>query len=128
MEQWRDVPGWEGFYEVSDLGRVRSVQRVVKRSNGWPQTVRSRVLLAPIGSHGYPRVNLSRPGGKPVQLLVHHLVLEAFIGPRPAGTETLHGNGVRDDCRLTNLRWGTSVENKADVKRHREERAAAAGR
>ena len=82
-----------------------------------PQYVRERVLRAPLGIHGYPRVNLSRDGA-PRQFLVHRLVLEAFVGPAAAGLETLHGNGVRSDCRLSNLRWGTSAENKADTVRH----------
>ena len=115
-ETWLPVVGWEGFYEVSDMGNVRSVARVIQRSTA-PQYVRERVLRAPAGTHGYPRVNLSR-NGAPRQFLVHRLVLEAFVGLPPDGLEALHGNGVRSDCRLSNLRWGTSAENKADTIRH----------
>lgn len=115
-ERWLPVPGWEGMYEVSDLGRVRSVGRVVPRSSA-PQTIPERLLKAGAGVNGYPRVNLCREG-KYVQRTVHSLVLEAFVGRRPARMEALHGNGDRTDARLVNLHWGTSKENKADTVRH----------
>lgn len=115
-ERWLPIPGWHGFYEVSDQGRVRSVARVVPRAST-PQLVRERVLKSPPASHGYPRVNLCHEG-KYVQRTVHSLVLEAFVGPRPHGMEILHGNGVCTDARLANLRYGTSAENKADTVRH----------
>lgn len=116
VEKWRPVLNWEGEYDVSDQGRVRSVERMVPRSST-PQLIRERILKAPPGNHGYPRVNLAR-GGKYVQRTVHSLVLETFVGPCPPRMEALHENGIRTDCRLTNLRWGTSAENKADIIRH----------
>lgn len=116
-ETWLSVIGWEGYYEVSDLGRVRSVERIVPRSSGHPQRIRERILKALPGAHGYPRVNLC-VDGRYVQRTVHSLVLEAFVGPCPPGMESLHRNGVRTDCRLSNLRWGTSAENKADTRAH----------
>lgn len=115
-EQWKGIPGWEGEYEVSDQGRVRSLERFVQRTSS-PQRVGQRILKTPPGTHGYPRVNLAR-AGKYVQRTVHSLVLESFTGPCPPGMEALHRNGVRTDCRLANLKWGTSVENKADILRH----------
>ena len=115
-EEWLPVPGWEGLYEVSNHGRVRSVARIIQRSTA-PQAIRERILEAPIGDHGYPRVNLSRDG-RPIQHTVHRLVLEAFAGPCPPRMEALHWNGVKTDCRLSNLRWGTSAENTADMVRH----------
>lgn len=114
--RWLPVPGWEGEYEVSDLGRVRSVERIVPRRSV-PQTIAARILKTPPASHGYPRVNLCRNGSY-TQRTVHSLVLEAFVGPCPPGMECLHGNGIRTDARLVNLRWGTSKENKADMVRH----------
>jgi len=67
---------------------------------------------------GYPRAALYRNDGKQVKALVHLLVLEAFVGPRPDGMEGLHGNGIKSDCRRDNLRWGTPVENWEDRRKH----------
>lgn len=115
-ERWLPIPGWEGEYEVSDMGRVRSVERIVPRRSV-PQTIHARILKTSTASHGYPRVNLCRDGTY-IQRTVHSLVLEAFVGPKPPGMECLHYNGVRTDARLANLRWGTSKENTADMIRH----------
>lgn len=121
-ERWLPVVGHEGFYEVSDLGRVRSVDRQVLRDG--PQykephwvTYRSRVLALSRQKHGYIGVLLWKDN-RYKNLRVHRLVLRAFIGPCPAGKESLHGNGQRDDNRLANLRYGTSAENHQDRVRH----------
>jgi len=111
-EQWRPVPGAPG-YEVSDQGRVRSVPRVVLRSNGSPFTVKGCILRPQVKRSGHLKVEL-RAGSRQV----HEVVLSAFVGPRPDGMECLHGNGDPADNRLTNLRWGTRKENVADAIRH----------
>lgn len=116
-EQWRPVVGWPE-YEISDLGRVRSVERVVMRRNGVPQTVRSKVLSTPPASHGYRNVGLHRPGQRPRVELVHRLVLEAFVGPCPPGLECRHRNSDHHDNRLRNLRWGTRADNNRDIVKH----------
>lgn len=105
-EQWRDVPGWEGRYRVSDQGRVLSLS--------WRNTGKARVLdpRRPSAS-GYPCVNLA---GVPVP--IHGLVLAAFVGPRPSGMEACHANDDKRDNRLSNLRWGTRRENMADAERN----------
>jgi NUMOD4 motif len=96
-ESWRKVRRADG-YKVSSLGRVRS-------PGG---------LLTPYPDRdGYLRIKIR---GEQVQ--VSHLVLEAFCGPRPYGTEACHGpNGVRDN-RVSELRWDTRRENGKDKKRH----------
>ena len=110
IERWLPVPGYEGLYEVSDLGRVRSIPH---------QTVRGmrggKVLKHYIGkgTRGYPVVGLSR-GNRGKNRLVHHLVLEAFIGPRPEGQEARHGPAGKADASLANLCWGTRTENIRD--------------
>lgn len=112
-EQWRYVVGFEGWYEVSDLGRVRRVRR--------GQGARMGVLKPHLrGSHArvkYASVSLYRDGCR-VEPSVHSLVLHAFTGPRPPGME-----GCHDDCdslnnRHTNLRWGTRPDNRKDSIRH----------
>lgn len=121
-ETWRPIVGYEGLYEVSDMGRVRSVDRTVWRDG--PQystphqlTYRGQLISLQRQMLGYVGVVLWK-GGQPRSLRVHRLVLEAFVGAQPGGMETLHGNGVRHDNRLVNLRWGTWEENYADRVRH----------
>ncbi|MGP5930306.1 NUMOD4 motif-containing HNH endonuclease [Corynebacterium glyciniphilum] len=116
-EIWKPIPGYEGYYEVSDQGRVRSIERVIVRDNGMRQTVRSRVLRPALNRRGYEGVHLYRRGiGEGFS--VHRLVLLAFVGPCPEGMEVRHLNGAPADNRLTNLRYGTSLENKLDIIRH----------
>lgn len=115
-ERWLPVVGYEGLYEVSDLGRVRSVDRWV--CNKWgTQTLRASKVLKPrIDRRGYVHVVLSA-GGKVKHCTVHRLVLTAFTGPCPEGQQARHGPGGPSDNRPENLCWGTSVENHADMKR-----------
>lgn len=119
MAEWRAIRGWEGFYEVSDDGRVRSLARsYVRERNGWTALirVRERILKAPL-CEGYPKVNLVG-GGRRERLFVHRLVCEAFHGPAPEGCETAHNNGDRSDPRAENLRWATRRENVHDKRQH----------
>ena len=115
-EEWRDIPGYEGRYQVSDLGRVRSVDHHVRRvdraGKEGTRLVRGRILRPAV--HGSPRndsghlmVMLGRKNNKDV----HTLVLRAFVGPPPSGHEALHNNHTPADNRLSNLRWGTRSEN-----------------
>jgi len=109
-EEWRPVVGYEGQYEVSNLGRVRSLDRVVEYRGGTPRKVRGRVIRCAPGENGYPRVSLS---GRKFRL-VHVLVAEAFLGPKPTGQQVRHLNGNRSDPRLCNLAYGTQSENSHD--------------
>lgn len=119
QEEWRDIPGYAGSYQVSDQGRVRSVDRTVWRqfNCGRPPAAikyKGKVLRARPKQTGHAVVNL----GAGSCTTVHRLVLLAFVGPPPAGHECLHINGVPSDNRLENLRWGTRLENKADERYH----------
>lgn len=112
-ERWLPVAGWEGRYEVSDHGRVRSVDRPPGGDPRRPK--RGRVLKPrPAGRAGYGEVSLS---GR-VPRYVHTLVAEAFIGPRPSGMECCHNNGDHRDNRALNLRWDTHGNNQLDKSRH----------
>lgn len=117
-EEWRPVVGYEGLYEVSDQGRVRSVDRYVRSKGNSVQLRRGRVLKPrPQPADGRRQVNLSREG-RPNWRAVYVLVLEAFVSPRPSGMEGCHNNGDASDDRLVNLRWDTRSENQRDVVRH----------
>lgn len=109
VEQWRPVRGYQGFYEVSDLGRVRSVDRVVGQRPNGPRLVRGRVLSPATDSGGYQGVALCKYGTQRTER-VHRLVIEAFAGAAP-GMVTDHINGDRTDNRLANLRAATSSQN-----------------
>jgi hypothetical protein len=110
-ENWKPVPGYEGLYEVSDLGRVRSLPHQTKRG------IRGgRVLAQCEDDDKRLSVGLSRNGVATTHR-VHRLVLEAFAGAPKPGEISLHGPGGRLDNRLRNLRWGTPVENNFDMVR-----------
>lgn len=98
-EEWRDVPGWDG-YMVSDQGRVASIL------DGHTEK-----------TTGYRQVTLGGRRRKKTFRL-HSLVLQTFVGPRPHGCGGLHNNGDPGDNRLANLRWGTQGENLRDAVRH----------
>lgn len=112
MEEWRPVVGWEGLYEVSDLGRVRSVERLVRGVHDCVRRLPGRIK-EPEESQGYRIVTLYREN-RPKRRRVHHLVLEAFVGPRPPGMEGCHGPSGSADNRVSNLRWDTKSANAAD--------------
>jgi hypothetical protein len=121
IEEWRAVVGFEGSYEVSNLGRVRSVDRI----EIWVRTIRGQQiigerkfkgkLLTPTAkAAGHMHLSLGRGN----RVYVHHLVLEAFVGPAPARHECLHWDDHPENNRLDNLRWGTRAENLADFERN----------
>lgn len=115
-ERWRPVTEYEGLYEVSDHGRVRSTDRTVVSANRWgglTRSIRGQLLKPGLDNHGYARVSLCRAGKKTFKK-VHRLVCEAFLGPRPSGMVTRHGPGGQLDNRLANLSYGTPAQNHQD--------------
>jgi hypothetical protein len=104
-ERWLPVTGWEGLYEVSDLGRVRSLRhRTTSGMRG------GRMLKPHLNPRGYLVVELKRSGERRT-CQVHRLVLEAFTGSCPPGMEGRHGPGGKLDNRASQLCWGTQSEN-----------------
>lgn len=117
-EVWKDIPGYEGEYQASTYGRIKSVERKVVSKNwytGEPfyRTVPERILKpGRYCKSGHVSVILRRgTSGKPV----HQLIMKTFIGEVPDGMEVLHINGIPTDNRLSNLRYGTRRENILDV-------------
>lgn len=106
VRQWRSIQGFDGVYQVSNFGEVKSYAR----------SVYGKLLKPRRNSHGYCEVVLSVGG--PKEITVHKLVLEAFACKRPSGMECAHRNGVRADNRLENLRWATPRENARDRAMH----------
>lgn len=121
LERWRPVVGWEGLYEVSDLGRVRTCHRVITRRNGTTFTV-AQCIRTPQrnntrrGNHRH--VTLSRDG-ESITRAIHIMVLEAFVGPRPSkDMQALHWDDDGSNNALVNLRWGTASDNRYDSVRN----------
>ena len=114
-EVWKDVPNYEGEYQVSNIGAVRSLDRRVRNSKKGSTRLISGVILKPhLENRGYLTVSLGRWNPKGI----HRLVLSAFVEPCPKGMECRHLNGTRTDNRLENLCWGTRKENQTDRIKH----------
>lgn len=111
------VVGYEGSYEVSDLGRVRSLDRVRLGKNklGYPQAykLKGRILRLNRVARGYPACALA---GKTI--CAHRLAALAFLGPCPPGCEVRHKDGDRNNPRVSNLEYGTHADNAEDTIRH----------
>lgn len=118
MEKWLPVPGYENFYEVSDIGTVRSLDRELRNRCG-PYTRLGRRLKMPIDrSRGlYRYVGLTRNGSGRTRR-VHQLVCVAFHGEPEPGQEVRHQDGDSLNNCAENLCWGTRVENSLDMIRH----------
>jgi len=114
MERWKDIDGYEDLYQVSNMGRIRSLARVInKDSQRWNAT-RSHYyqgkILSPRNTNGYYKVSLRR-NGETHQYLIHRLVADAFI-PNPENKpEINHKDGNKTNNLSNNLEWVTSSEN-----------------
>lgn len=107
FEQWKPVVGYEGLYEVSDHGRVRRPLNYGK-SRGGP--VAGRILAIRMDKYGYPYLTLANAGAQKT-CLVHHLVMAAFLGPRPEGLQANHIDGRKENNTPQNLEYVTHAEN-----------------
>ena len=120
IEHWRDLPGYEGVYQVSDQGLVRSLDRTVSQLSPWgviqQRKLAGRILRPGTQSDGHLIVRLGKCGGCHG---VHQLVLGAFVGPCPAGMEVRHLDGNEKNNRLSNLKYDTGSKNKLDRKWHK---------
>ena len=121
-EAWKPVVGWEGLYEVSSHGRLRSLDRVVAGRGGSKNIRRGKIMKPKRHRSGYESYGLSREG-KPTFRSIHVLVLEAFVEPRPAGCLGCHNDGDPANNRLENLRWDTPQNNSLDAVNHGTQRS-----
>ena len=105
-EIWRDINGWKGRYQISNLGKVKSLAR--EDSKG--RNVRERILKSCKDIHGYLRISFYKEGARKMKA-VHRLVLEAFKRNPENKLDTNHLNGIKTDNRIDNLEFATRSEN-----------------
>jgi hypothetical protein len=114
-EIWKPIPGFEASYEASNLGRIRSVARTTVAKDGKTYHFKSKILNGM--QNEYIRIRLYK-NRKPKDFNAHLLVLLTFVGPMPVNSEVRHLNDKKYDNKLSNLAYGTRVENWADRKRN----------
>lgn len=111
-EEWRPVLGYEGYYEVSNLGSVRGLR------HKYGERSEPRPLSPTIDNRGYARVRLQAASDRKRHWRVHQLVAGAFIGPCPPGLEVRHLNGIKANNQPFNLAYGTASQNQLDKVAH----------
>lgn len=110
MEIWRDIPGYEGLYQVSNLGRVRSLDRYVKQNHGSKQLKRGKIIQPIKDCKGYLRLKLCI-NNTSKRISIHRLVAQVFIPNLDNKPQVNHIDGDKTNNRVDNLEWVTNQEN-----------------
>lgn len=108
MIEWRDIEGYEGLYQVSNTGLVKSLDRIVSQS-GYERLMKGRIMKPNNNTSGYLSVQLSNRKHK--RFLIHRLVMIAFVGLNNTKTDVNHKDGNKHNNSLDNLEWVTKKEN-----------------
>lgn len=122
MEEWKDVVGFEGFYQVSSFGRVRGVDRHVKAKGAKTRLVKGKLLAQRKHAFGYWVVTLSARNIQYTRT-VHSLVARAFLGEVPPGQQVCHKDGNPENAAASNLRYDSPRGNNADKRAHGTQRS-----
>lgn len=112
-EIWKPIKEYEGYYEVSNRGRVRGLDRILSNNYRWP----GRIMKFKTNRYGYYSICLHKNGIKD-ERRVHRLVMEAFVGPLPVKGHTRHLDGNKLNNCLENLAYGDARSNHADMIAH----------
>lgn len=107
-EIWKDIEGYEGYYQVSNLGRVKSLAKTIKRGSNH-LTIQERILKQINNGNNYVRICLCKDGLK--KFYVHRLVASAFIEKKDHQNQVNHINKITNDNRVENLEWVSNREN-----------------
>ena len=125
-ELFKDIPSYEGIYQVSNLGRVKSLERTIKRTSS-PMVIKNRILKQPIDYYGYNVVSLKKDNNlKTYQ--VHRLVAMAFLNHTPCGMTLVvdHINNIKTDNKLDNIQLITQRENVSKDKVNKDSKYTGA--
>jgi hypothetical protein len=110
MEEWKPVVGFEGLYEVSNLGQIRSLDRLVNHPHGTTALRKGQLLKQTVNRYGYPCCTPSK-NGKKVKLTMHRIVADAFLGANTCNLDINHIDGNKLNCAVSNLEYCTRREN-----------------
>lgn len=117
-EIWKDVKGYEGVYQVSDLGRVKSLDKKAFDSIGRERLYKGQMLKQTTQKGRKRKVVYLSTNGKQKAKNVHTLVMQAFVGAPPENMEVCHNDGDEGNNRLSNLRYDTKRNNQIDIYRY----------
>ena len=126
-EIWRDIPNYEGIYQASNMGRIKSLERI----DALGHRLKEKILKLWVTHNGYYQIQLCK-NSKVRYYMVHRLVYEAFNGTIPEGLQVNHINEVKTDNRLSNLNlmtpkentnWGTGIERMAKKQINRKDQS-----
>jgi len=109
LENWKDIPGYEGSYQASDLGRIKSLRRRDRLDRYW---IEERILKTTVSRHGYLTLFLSEKDGSQKNQLVHRLIAETHILNPKNKPQVNHKDGIKVHNEKTNLEWSTKSENE----------------
>ncbi len=116
MTQWKDIPGYEGYYQASRCGKIRSVNRIIKDSRGQVYNLKGRIRNLNENYQGYLQIVLNKQGRRNT-FRVHRLIALTWIGSCPEGLEVCHGELGKINNSIENLRYDTHSANKLDCRR-----------
>jgi NUMOD4 motif/HNH endonuclease len=105
MEIWKDIAGFEGRYQVSNLGRVKSLERVVPSKGGAFRPIRETIIKSYADKDGYRKVAIRLTNRNGCKFMVHRLVCQAFLPNVKNKPQVNHKNMIKDDNRVENLEW-----------------------
>lgn len=110
LEEWKDIKDYKGKYQISNLGRIKSLRRKVVQSNSYEYVIKEKILKQSKNTNGYLSITLNNNGKK--RFSVHRLVGTHFLNNPENKEQINHINGVKTDNRIGNLEWVTKSENQ----------------